>query len=250
MLRQLIPRKRHLLVFLGFLVLVTGTVFITMELAYEKGRVLVPDLVGAPAPVAMERLKEEGLVGRIVGERYHPSLSKGSVVFQDPAPLSRIKQHRSVALTISRGTNELFLPDFALQKKEAARRTMGAKGLGLGELCQIHSDQVPRGKVISQSPPAGTKLVIGDAVSLLVSLGPQERVYLMPDLIEKDVQTVSQALTAVGFKVQLDPPPPSKRESAKILSQEPPSGSPVPFGSKILLGLEKKKPEGKTDWNR
>ena len=245
MLRRLTPRKRRLLIFLGFLVLVTGTVFITMELAYEKGRVLVPDLVGAPAPVAMERLKEEGLEGRIVGERYHPSFPKGSVVIQDPAPLSRIKQHRSVALTISRGTNELFLPDFALQKKEAARRTMGTKGLVLGELCQIHSNKVARDKVISQSPPAGTKLVIGDAVSLLVSLGPEERIYLMPDLIGKDVEKISKALTVMGFKVQLDPPPPSKRESARIVSQDPPSGSPVPFGSKILLGLEKEKPEEK-----
>ncbi len=249
MLRELIPRKRWFPIFLGFLMLMAATVFITMELVYEKGRVLVPDLVGAPAPVAMERLKEEGLEGRIVGECYHPSLPKRSVVIQDPAPLSRIKQHRSVALTISRGTNELFLPDFALQKMEAARRTMGTKGLVLGELCQIHSHQISRDKVISQSPPSGTKLIIGDAVSLLVSLGPEERIYLMPDLIGKDVEKIAKALTDMGFKVQLDPPPPSRRESAKIASQDPPSGSPVPFGSKILLRLEKEKPEEKAVWN-
>ena len=249
MLQELIPQKRRVLIFLGLLIMMVGTILVTMELAFEKGRVLVPNLVGALAPAAKERLKEEGLEGRIVGDRYHPSLPKGSVIAQDPAPRSRIKQHRSVALTISRGTNELFLPDFALQKKEAARRITGAKGLVLGELCQIHSDQVPRGKVISESPPAGAKLIIGDTVNLLVSLGPEERVYLMPDLIGKDEQTVSKALTAMGFKVQLDPLPSSKRKQGKILSQAPPSGSPVPFGSKILLGLEEKKPEGKTDWN-
>jgi len=247
MLRDLIRRKRWVLIFLGLLILMVGTGLITMELAFEKGRILVPDLVGAPGPIAMERLKEEGLEGRIVGESYHPSLPKGSVIIQDPAPGSRIKQNGSIALTISRGTNELFLPDFALQKTEAARRIIGEKGLVLGELCPIHSNQVPRGKVISQFPPAGTKLIIGDTVNLLVSLGPGERIYLMPDLIGKDAQTVSNALTAMGFKVQLDPLPSPEREQGKILSQEPPFGSPVPFGSKILLGLEKEKSEGKID---
>ena len=248
MLRELTPRKKPALNLLGLLILLVGVGFATMKLSFEKGRVLVPDLTGAPARVAMERLKEAGLQGRIVGERYHPSLPKGSVIAQDPAPLSRIKQSWTVALTISRGTNELFLPDFAMQKKETARRIMGAKGLVVGVLCQIHSDRVPRGKVISQSPPAGTKLVISDSVSLLASMGPEERVYLMPDLTGNDVETVSKALTAMGFKVQLDPPPTSKREHAKIVSQGPPSGSPVPFGSQILLGLEKEKPGGNGGW--
>jgi serine/threonine-protein kinase len=233
---------------LGLLILMVGTGLITMELAFEKGRILVPDLVGAPAPIAMQRLKEEGLEGRIVGESYHPSLPKGSVIIQDPAPGSRIKPNRSIALTISRGTNELFLPDFALQKTEAARRIIGEIGLMLGELCPIHSNRVPRGKVISQSPPAGTRLIIGDTVNLLVSLGPEDRIYLMPNLIGKDARTVSKALTALGFKVQIDPPRSSEEEQGKILSQEPPFGSPVPLGSKILLGLEKEKSEGKIDW--
>jgi eukaryotic-like serine/threonine-protein kinase len=247
MLPELTLRKRRILTTLGLFILLAGTALITMEWAFEKGRVLVPDLVGAPVRVAMERLKEEGLLGKVVGERYHPSLPKGSVIVQDPAPRSRIKTKRTVALTISRGTNEVFLPDFALQKKETARKIMGEEGLMLGELCRIHSDQVPDGKVIAQSPPAGTKLRIGDSVSLLVSSGPDEKVYLMPDLIGKDAALVSRTLAALGFKVRLDPARSTKEESRHILSQEPIAGHPVASGSKILLRLEREL-EDKTGW--
>lgn len=239
MLPGLATRKKGLLIFAGLLALLAGTTLITMELAFEKGRVVVPHVVGAPAPLAMERLKEQGLRGRIVGERYHPSLPKGSVIVQDPAPGSRIKPQRSVSLTLSRGSSELFLPDFTYLRKDAARRAMGAKGLALGELCHVHSDLVPRGGIVSQSPPAGTRLHIGDVVNLLVSLGPEEAVYLMPDLTGRDTPATSRTLTAMGFKVQPDFGAPSKKEPARIVAQEPLPGSPLPNGAKILLVVGK-----------
>ncbi|MDH7499386.1 MAG: PASTA domain-containing protein, partial [candidate division NC10 bacterium] len=109
------------------------TALITMEWALERGRVSVPYVLGAAAPLAIERLKAHDLEGKIIGEKYHPSIPKGAVVHQDPPPGARVKAKRTVRLTISQGSNELFLPDFTFQPKDRVRRYMGAKGLALGD---------------------------------------------------------------------------------------------------------------------
>ena len=231
--------RRRLLISASLLILLVISTIITMELALEKGRVSVPNVVGAAVPLARERLKEYHLQGKITGESYHPSLPKGAVISQDPAAGARIKKQRSVSLTISKGSDELFLPDFALQPRDKVRRYLGAKGLALGDLCQVHSRIYPRGSVISQSPPSGTKLHIGEAVSLLVSLGPPEPVYLMPDLIGRDGASISEALMAIGFKVRINFQASFAKERGRIVAQEPPYGSPIARGERIVLVLGK-----------
>jgi serine/threonine-protein kinase len=242
-MRELTIWKRRLQVSAVLLVLLAITTLITMELAHQKDRVLVPDVVGAAAPQAIERLKERELKGKIVGDSYHPSLPKGSIVRQDPPSGSGLKRNRTVSLIISRGSNELFLPDYSLQRKDSVRTAMGRKGLVLGELIELHSYSVPKGHIIAQSPPPGTKLRIGDAVSLLVSQGPQEAAFLMPDLIGRDGQPISKWLRDLGFKVELKSQPSFNEGAGQIVAQEPPSGYPVVSGSKITLAL------GKTDLN-
>lgn len=236
---ELTSGKRKALILFGLLILLTGTTLFTMQFALEKDRVYVPHVVGATAPLAMERLKEHNLQGKIAGDNYHLSFPKGSVITQDPPPGARIKARGWVSLTISRGSNELFLPDFAMQPKDKVRRYMGAKGLALGDLCQAHSGVVPLGIIMAQSPPPGTKVHISDTVSLLVSLGSSQPVYLMPDLVGREGTSISKALMAMGFKVQTNLQASSAKDAGRIMSQKPPHGSPIAKGERIVLGLGK-----------
>jgi len=249
-MHQLTPWKRRALIIAGLCTLLAITTISTMEWALERGRVAVPNLLGAAAPLAIERLKEYDLEGKIVGESYHPSIPKGAVIHQDPAPGARVKAKRTVRLTISQGSDELFLPDFTFQPKDRVRRYMGSKGLALGDLCQVHSGKVPRDTIIAQSPPPGTRLHLGDPVSLLVSLGPFPPVYFMPDLKGTDGSFVSKALVAMGFKVQISFQASPAREAGRIVDQNPPCGSPVAQGETILLVLGTEDEMLTSSWQR
>ncbi|MDH7500064.1 MAG: PASTA domain-containing protein, partial [candidate division NC10 bacterium] len=116
-------------------------------------------------------------------------------------------------------------------------------------LCQVHSSQVPRNIIIAQSPPAGTKLHRGDPVNLLVSLGPFPRIYFMPDLRGGDGSSVSRALVAMGFKVQISFRVSPAQEVDRIVDQQPPGGSPIAQGQVILLvmGTEEQRPPSSLD---
>jgi len=234
--------KRRLLPFLGLLLLLIATILISMELALERDRVMVPHLVGATVPLAMERLREQRLQGKVTGEDYDARFPKGAVIRQDPPPGSWTRAGRWVSLTVGRGSDTLFLPDFAGLPRGKVQALLGANGLVLEGVSQVHSARVPKGVVIAQSPPPGTKLRIGAQVSLLVSLGPTEPVFLMPELVGKEGRYAVQTLKAWGMRVETSSRRDAGGGSARVLAQRPVAGSPISPGETIWLELGQRGP--------
>lgn len=65
------------------------------------------------------------------------------------------------------------VPDVSGVARADAEATIIAAGLLVGEVTEVFSDTIPRGRVISQSPQPGTRLDRGASVDLTVSLGPE-----------------------------------------------------------------------------
>jgi serine/threonine-protein kinase len=83
-------------------------------------------------------------------------------------------------------------------------------------------------------PPAGTRLHHGDAVSLVVSSGPE--LVEVPSVRAQGVDAATETLEALGFRVVT-------QESGTflglgyVLSQSPGGGEMAPQGSTITLTL-------------
>lgn len=91
------------------------------------------------------------------------------------------------------------VPDVAGRGVDSARQTLSLSGLKLRISGKIVSSHVEAGSVVSQDPRAGEKMVVGGAVSVLVSAGPQGSA--VPDLVGTPVAEARSALEALGFKV-------------------------------------------------
>src|SRR4029078_450371 len=64
------------------------------------------------------------------------------------------------------------------------------------------SDVAEEGTILQQHPPTGeTDTLAAEGASLLVSRGPGNREYVMPDLIGRPALTVLETLRAAGLKV-------------------------------------------------
>ena len=68
--------------------------------------------------------------------------------------------------------NQTTVPDVTGATRSAAHATIQQAKLNFGTETFQHSDTIPDGKVISQSPIANNKVAIGTAVNTLISLGP------------------------------------------------------------------------------
>jgi len=71
------------------------------------------------------------------------------------------------------GTAKVKVPDVVGKTKDEATNAITSAGLVVGKVTENYSDTVPAGKVISQLPSAGTEVVKGSAVDLVISKGKE-----------------------------------------------------------------------------
>jgi serine/threonine-protein kinase len=114
-----------------------------------------------------------------------------------------------------------------------ARRTLESAGLAV-ETDSQYSDDVAKGRVISQSPDHGT-LFRGDTVSLVVSKGP-ELVEVPGGLRGMGVRAATERLEALGFEVRTTQTD-HYLGLGFVWSSDPGSGKRIPRGSTITLSL-------------
>ncbi|MCX5633430.1 MAG: M6 family metalloprotease domain-containing protein [Phycisphaerae bacterium] len=80
------------------------------------------------------------------------------------------------------------VPDVVGQTQAAAATAITGAGLVVGTVTQAYSDTVAAGLVISQYPAGETIVLIGSAVDIIISLGPQAR-SISGYVMEPDVNT-------------------------------------------------------------
>jgi len=69
-------------------------------------------------------------------------------------------------------SGEVTVPDVLGLSQTAAEDAITNAGLSIGSMTPEHNDTVAEGNIISQSPEAGTSVVPGTSVGLVISLGP------------------------------------------------------------------------------
>jgi len=183
------------------LALVSG--YLTMQLVKEKGKVEVPDLQGLAAATAIERLRELGFQPRVVRGEHSEKVPKGAVIIQKPDPGSRLRRGSEIRLVVSRGGDQVIVPDLTGLGVTEASQVLIERGLALGRTARVHSDGYPENQVIAQDPQPGSLLSLGSPVDLLVSLGPELASYIMPDLVGKEEADAVRLLKALNLKVMV-----------------------------------------------
>ncbi len=160
------------------LVVSRGTQFVT---------VAVPDVAGQTQADAQTAIIGAGLVVGAVTQEFSDTAPAGLVFSQSPLAGTPVDPGTAVALIVSRGPQNVAVPNVVgLTQAEAATLIAGAN-LTLGNVTYLFSMTVAGGSVISQDPAAGVSAASGTAVNLTVSqgapsLGDHETVLLPGDV--------------------------------------------------------------------
>ncbi len=220
-----------ILVGIGVVSFVGGLIAIDwiMGMVVGKGEVAeVPEVVGMPAEEAARLLDHRGLTLLVDHEEFDAVADSGVVIGQRPGAGDRVKLGRRIAVVLSRGPEGSTVPELVGERVRQARIELAEVGLDVGGVLRVHHDQVGRDLVISTFPVAGTSLVAGENVDLLVSLGPEPARYLMPSLQGKRLSEVRRHLGLFDLslaRVTYQPAP--DQPQGLILDQVPPAGARV-----------------------
>ena len=173
----------------------------TMRVVLRTQEVVVPSLVGKPLPEAGALAARRRLVLRVEGRRNDPKLGRDLIVEQEPAAGAGIKRQRSIRVWVSLGPRRLMIPAVEGESVRSGRLLLEQAQVPVGRVIEV-SDGAEEGTILQQHPPTGeTDTLAAEGASLLVSRGPGNREYVMPDLIGRPALTVLETLRAAGLKV-------------------------------------------------
>ena len=166
-----------------------GLVYKWLDSFTDHGNsVSVPDLKGMNIKKVNDFLKTKNLSFKIADSSvYLLDQKPGTIVEQDPQPDEKVKQGRTIYLTITRSSAPMVkvpaLKDVSLRQAEAI---LAASGLRMGE--QIFKPDLAKNAVLSmmingRDLKAGTDVPKGSAIDLIVGDGLGNTVVTVPSLI-------------------------------------------------------------------
>ncbi len=166
-----------------------GLVYKWLDSFTDHGNsVSVPDLKGMNIKKVDSFLKTKNLSFKIADSSvYLLDQKPGTIVEQDPQPDEKVKQGRTIYLTITRSSAPMVkvpaLKDVSLRQAEAI---LAASGLRMGE--QIFKPDLAKNAVLSmmingRDLKAGTDVPKGSAIDLIVGDGLGNTVVTVPSLI-------------------------------------------------------------------
>ena len=171
-------------------------------------------------------------VSQLRARRFHERVAEGFVLTADPEAGTELRRDSAVDLVVSRGPRPIEIQDFTGRRADRAIARFEGQKLVV-ETSQEHSDTVPKGRVISQSPTGGT-LFRGETVELVVSKGPV--LVEIPDLTAQGVAEARATLEGLGFVVE-EQPGPGYLGLGFVQSADPGFGTKAPQGSTVVLYL-------------
>ena len=153
------------------LVVIYGLYLGTMAI-YEKvvNAATVGYYVGMDVATAQRSISRSGLKVEIV-QSNHSTMPAGVVVMQVPQEDTVLRKGNVVVLTVSKGPTSQTVPGVVGQTRQEAQTTLKSAGLTLSVVEYAVSTTVEAGKIISQTPVAGSSCQSGDIVQVTISGG-------------------------------------------------------------------------------
>jgi serine/threonine-protein kinase len=222
-------RVRGLVIFIIVMLLAAAVgvgAYLYGQLAFQS----TPNLRGLTQSQATATLTRDGLKSAL-SSAFDDTVPAGDVVTSDPSPGTPVKNGSTITLIISKGTQNVPIPDVTGQSQGDATNRLKAEGFQVAVAAdQVSSDNVPAGSVVSFTPNGSAKH--GTTITLTISNGPRQ--VLLPDVTGDNVDDATTQLQALGFKVVTHRFLPIVNS---VGSESPPGNTQQPFGSTVTLNI-------------
>jgi len=201
--------------------------------------VTVPDLTGLTRLEAQQKLDGAGLILGDVRKRPTSKFPAGQVIEQDPAADRQIQAGEKVNIVLAAPPKPVEVPPLEGLTLDEARTDLEAAKLTLGDVSQENSQDVPEGRIISQSPAAGDEVPKDTPIDVVVSAGPS--VVIVPDVTCLTFAQAKAQLQGLGLDARpgerVLPRPECPSDPDLVAQQDTPPGSQVDPGTVIVLHL-------------
>ena len=221
---------------------------ISVIMSGGREEVMMPDLTGMMREEAEKLITGQNLVLAEDGIQttYSDVVQKGRVISQSIDAEERIAVETEISLTVSLGslseeTALLDVPDLtgltkegALKKLEKLKKDSGFT-YSIGEVKNKFSNHVAKGKIIRQTPEAGTQVRTNEPVSLVISKGPE--MVQVPELVYISGKEARKKLEKAGLAAEVSSAYSDQVSAGLVISQDVESGTKMAKGSRVTITI-------------
>ncbi len=153
------------------------------------------ELSGKKQEEAIQELGSAGLEYKIEYTETDDASLVGTVASTNPAGGTEVKSGDSIVLTIYnlKGQQNETVPDITGLTESEARRKIETLGFKIGKVTKIFSDEVEKGRVISQSgPKEGEKAPLDTEINFVVSEGVEK--ITVPDIVGRTEEEAKELI--------------------------------------------------------
>jgi beta-lactam-binding protein with PASTA domain/predicted Ser/Thr protein kinase len=213
---------------------------VTITVSSGPGEAPVPTVAGMPADAAADELREAGFEPERRGE-FSDTVRRGRVIETNPAEGTTVRRGSTVTMIVSRGREQVAVPDVVGRSRDEAERLLGDAELQAAFTEREDADAEP-GTVLEQDPAAGTEIATGETVNLVVATEPED--VPVPGVIDEEEDAAIRTLEDAGFEVDVEETAAeTPDEDGIVLEQDPEPQTPRPQGSEVTITVGRFEPE-------
>lgn len=247
-LRTLLPLIG--VVLLAFVVVAVVFIMLRFEPANKVTNpdlVMLPDVVNQSFDEAKTFLESEGFDVIEGSLEKNNDIPPGYVSSQVPKAGTELRPGFSITLNISDGPTTDEIPSVTFKTLNEAEVIIDNTKFVLGEINYVNDD-LDKGFVIAQDPPAGTMAKDDEIIYLTVSLGPEHSQVVVPRLTNLSLTDTQRRLIELGLDVgEIEYENHPSIEKDHVISQSISEGTEVDSGQLIdvviSLGTEEEEEE-------
>ena len=156
---------------------------------------------GKQLDYALDILISEGHKGIVSDTLFSSAIMPGIVIDQYPSTKMKVKEGRTVRLTISNAERSVIVPDLIGRSERSAELDIRQVGLEIDTVYKEYNSDVPAGNVTWQYPKGGDMLSRGMGVHLTISLGVPPNFFQAPNVFGLSKKKAIVEIEKSGFSL-------------------------------------------------
>lgn len=197
--------------------------------------IVMPDLTGLKYDSVKNSQKYEGFTFEVEDNQYNDLYERGAIISQKPKSGTKVKQNSVVRVVVSNGTKVVLMPNLIGLEETAAYSELAELDLEY-QRSEVFSQQ-PIGTVVATDPGYGSEIPASTVVQVQVSMGPENKVVEVPDLVGMNVDDARRLLNQLDLQVGGISYVVSDAAQDTIVSQDPAPTSQISAGAFVNLNV-------------
>lgn len=169
-----------------------------ISVEWRNGDILMPNLVGQSWEEVNKQFGNKELLN-LVAKQDNSDAPVGTI-FEQEFPEGRpVKPGSSVVVKVSKGIQQREIQDLRNYTEDAAKKKLEKDGLKW-TIIRDENNEVVKGNVIGTLPEAHSMVEVGSTVSIIVSTGPSNKPFSVPNFVDMKLEEAVKKCDELGLK--------------------------------------------------